>query len=290
MNWRTKRTSLFFTAIALVVIVVVLYFVVFYKQHVSNKISIVLSQHYDDAALSLGGLLAKEGKNALVVSFFTDGPDTATTTNWDMRSGLASSTDPEKVRSAENETSAAVTGARIQSLYYRDNQYSHTQSDEDLIVDISKDIQLLLAAYSGYAHIDVYGPATFGPGVTHPDHQLLHRAYVNVAKDYPNVEINFYIYEDFPYVTRFNKDVVKSLQGYMQDVDGLYLERQQIDLSKRNVTAKLKAIGAYKSQVKAFASYHTDILKAADTYTTNRCDKSGEKPCEVVYWLRHFSE
>ncbi len=290
MNWRTKRTSLFFTAIIVIVIAVVLYFAVFHKQSVSNRISIILSPHYDDAALSLGGLLAREGKNALVVSFFTDSPDIATTTNWDARSGLASSTDPEKIRSTENEKSAAITGARIQSLYYRDNQYGHTATDDELVADISKDIQILLAAHSGYAHIDVYGPATFGPGITHPDHAILHQAYLNVAKDYPNTAINFYIYEDFPYVTRFNRDVVKSLQGYMEDADEIYLERQQIDLTEKQVNTKLKAIVEYKSQVKAFASYQTDIIKAAETYTTQRCDASGEKPCEVVYWLRHFSE
>jgi LmbE family N-acetylglucosaminyl deacetylase len=63
-----------FIAIACIVIGILLLVFVHRPKTSDNSVIIVLSPHYDDASLSLGGLLAKHEHPTIVASFFTGEP------------------------------------------------------------------------------------------------------------------------------------------------------------------------------------------------------------------------
>lgn len=281
-----KKTSI----IIILCIAVLAVFLIKNKDEESDRLTIILSPHFDDASLSLGGLLSQEGKNALIVNFFVGGPTNATTTDWDIRSGFASSTNAEVYRIKESENSAKITGAQTENLFYQDYQYGRQLSDEELVSEISKDIQLLIASKSNIKEINVYGPAIFSHDISHPDHAALHQAFMNVARDYPGTTTHFYIYEDMPYILRFNREQPKSLQAFLEQTDDIYIERKNISLTHKNIEDKLRAIKAHTSQVKAFESLKQDIIEDVRTYTETRCGKNPNVACEVVYGLKRFTE
>jgi LmbE family N-acetylglucosaminyl deacetylase len=154
-------------------------------------------------------------------------------------------------------------------------------SDSELESEITKDIQALLASY-GDKTIDVYGPSIFTPTITHADHALLHRAFLNVAKDYAKNTASFYFYEDFPYVARFNKESVISLEKNLENDSGMIFDKTTIMLSPNDVRAKENALERYASQSEAFKAGEQDIVNDSTNYTNTRCEDTA---CEVVYKL-----
>jgi LmbE family N-acetylglucosaminyl deacetylase len=248
-----------------------------------TAVTIVLSPHYDDAVLSLGGMLAMKEHPAVVATFFTGEPETATTTPWDAQSGFSDSHAAIEARVKENVDALKVLGATVKDYGYFDFQYrGSTTTDAELEQDIAEDIQALLAAYSDKT-ISVYAPAVFSPDLTHPDHQALHNAFLNVVDNYPKDNITFYFYEDYPYIEQFNKQSVISLKKNLENTTGKIFEEMQIPLTTRATWNKARSLKAYQSQVKAFAAVDRDILNASDAFTKNRC--GSEMPCEVVYKL-----
>ncbi len=244
---------------------------------------LILSPHYDDAVLSLGGLMAQAKSSVVVATFFSGEPDVATSTSWDQKSGFTNSHDAMIARSAENEKALGLYKATIKNYGYLDNQYRIASSSTlELEQEIASDIQALIASY-GDKPLSVYGPAIFIDPITHADHAIVHQVYLDVAKNFPNPNVTFYIYEDYPYVDLFNKASVITLQRHLENELGSSLDPVTISLTRTQVNLKEKALSQYSSQAKAFDKNHVDIADGSITYTTKRCGEN--KACEVVYKL-----
>jgi LmbE family N-acetylglucosaminyl deacetylase len=269
-----------FIGLGFIVIVIASAIIFFSNKTDDSKITIVLSPHYDDAALSLGGLLAKHEYHTVVATFFTAGPSAATTTPWDSIAGFSDSLATMPARSKENTDALKTLHVNeVKDYFYQDYQY-RLSTTTDMELEMTKDIQALLAAY-GTKPIAIYAPAIFTDTINHADHAMLHRAVVSVMENYPNSNVDFYFYEDFPYIERFNRESVISLEKNLENNTDRIFNRVDVLLDSSDLKAKERAIAQYESQVKAFASQNMDIAAHALEYTKNRC--SNGQACEVVY-------
>jgi LmbE family N-acetylglucosaminyl deacetylase len=279
-----NRKPLYVSGIILLVSIAALGVFLLKPKKIDPTVIIVLSPHYDDAVLSLGGLLAKHVHPAVVATFFTALPTQATSTPWDARSGFSSSNDAIPARIQENTQALRMLGAEIKDFGYQDYQYrQHASSTEaELQQEIAQDIQALVASY-GDKNVEVYAPSIFLPDITHPDHALLHRAFKDVAEQYPKKNITFYYYEDYPYVQAFTKESNISLEKNLENDTGRIFDEIHISLSSEEVSQKQSSLEKYASQSKAFTAENVDIVKNTTAYTNSRCGNEG--PCEVVYRL-----
>ncbi len=266
------------SGILIVVCIILGFFAVHKMANKDKDLIIVLSPHYDDAVLSLGGMLAKKDHPAIVVTFFTAAPSVATTTRWDMGSGFSSSDETMVERKKENDSALKILGAKGMDLGYEDNEYRRSSGSDVTEQDLAKDIQAVIAANVD-KNIFIYGPAIFSSGISHPDHALVHDAYLDVEKDFPSDNVTFYIYEDFPYAEKFESSSNISLLKYIEKDSGLLLERLSIPISFGEQNTQVRAIEAYASQVKAFRSFGRDIIDSLQKFERTRC----ENGCEDVY-------
>ncbi len=279
-----NRKSALIGGIILAGVLAVLGAILLQSKKQDDTVTIVLSPHYDDAVLSLGGLLAKHEHPAVVATFFTGVPAVATTTPWDTQSGFSSVKEAMLARTKENSAAIRMLGAEVKDYGYLDYQYREhaTSSEIELEQEVAQDIQALIASY-GNKNIAIYAPAIFTPPITHPDHALLHRAFKDVSEQYPKKNINFYYYEDYPYVQEFNKESQISLEKNLENDTGRIFDEIRIPLSSRQAGQKQSSLEKYASQSKAFQAENTDIVKSSTAYTKTRC--ATENACEVVYRL-----
>ncbi|MEK9184873.1 MAG: PIG-L family deacetylase [Patescibacteria group bacterium] len=229
---------------------------------------IILSPHFDDAVLSLGGLIAKEKEKIIVATFFTDKPKNKITTYWDTISGFHNSDQAISDRIMENYNALMPFNVEIVNFGFLDNQYRDNKDNFELKEKIVLDIEKIIDNLPN-KDISIYGPSYFGEIITHPDHKLLHDVFIEVAKNRnSDTSLNFFLYEDFPYVERFRKEY-----GNI------------IPLSENEIRAKIHAIGQYTSQVKAFKELNDNILRLAEHFTRTRCPRlpAEYKGCEVVH-------
>jgi LmbE family N-acetylglucosaminyl deacetylase len=253
-----------------------------------STFTIILSPHFDDAVLSLGGLLAKKEHPTLVATFFTGTPEIATTTHWDTISGFKDSKEAGQVRTKENDDALAMYNLTIRNYSYLEKQYGRDETDLLIQADISRDIQALIAAHAD-KNVDIYSPAAvYTSDITNPDHELLYRAFIDVARNYPQQRVHFFIYEDFPYIKKFMEHSVKSLQRNLENDTDLLFSKNMISLSAYNVSTKIDSLKKYPSQVKAFSALKEDIIKESQEFTETRCGMDPRSACEVVYEVLRY--
>lgn len=250
----------------------------------NSPVILIIAPHFDDAVLPLGGLLAKEKGQKVIASFFTRAPQVATSTSWDKAAGFADSSTVYDIRVKENQAAMDVyKGITIRNFDYIDSQYGRSEDELAIQTEISKDIQTLLVSI-GTKNIKVYGPAYFTDTINHADHALVHKAFIDVARSFPHDNLEFFVYEDYPYIERFNREVVWSLEKNLEDETQLVVEKVEIPLTRTQVDQKIEALKKYNTQIKSFQSVQLDIINTAKNYTEKRCGPT-EKPitCEVVY-------
>lgn len=258
--------------------------IVFSGKNKNTDIVIILSPHYDDAVLSLGGLITSRNSNTVVATFFTGTPAENVSGDWDKKSGFESSDTAMSFRLKENQ-SALGSKVKTFDFGYLDNEYRNkSDSLDDIEIGITKDIQNLITSYGTTTQVVVYGPSVFKADITNTDHKLLFDAYLQVMQDFPQKNVTFRFYEDFPYILRFNKESVISLKKNLEIETGFLVSEVEIPLKSAEVNSKVGAIKKYASQVQAFKSQGQDILKDAENYTRTRCGNSkSSSACEVVY-------
>ena len=261
-----------------------------------EPLAIVLSPHLDDAVLSLGGLIDKAGPGrSLVVTFMAGTPVSPLGTDWDGRSGFTDSTVAMKSRLAEDRLAASMIGASVRHYGYLDFQYrTDTDSKKEAALKdrIKRDIETLIDENHD-KDVSIYGPAAFGPGGTpHPDHQLLHDAFMAVATEAGKPAARYFIYEDFPYVRQFMKENLGDPDAFLERSSGkgIALARTEIDLTADELSSKIAAISAYSSQAAAFRSFSgkdADIVMRAKEFFSTRCGGTPilSQACEVVYQI-----
>jgi hypothetical protein len=235
---------------ALIAIIVGLIIVFSSPEKDSSKVIIVLSPHHDDASLALGGFLSEEKYPTVIATFFT-----------------GTSTSKHKPFDAE-----------IVNLAYPSLVQPRNGDDLSLEqLEITRDIQALLASYNDKV-IEVYGPALFNIGSNQIDHELLHRAFIDVSKSYPKKDINFYVYEDYPYTKNFNATSGISLEKNLELQSEVLVERINYPLNNSLIKAKEKVLSNYVSK--------TTVEDVIDM-TERRC---GNSACEVVYKIFRVTE
>lgn len=251
-----------------------------------ESLNIILSPHFDDAVLSLGGHLATKNESSIVVTFFGGKPGEKASTHWDKISGFKDSDEAIENRRFENRVALRLIGARFINFNYLDSQYRKQDNELEIKSNIQNDISSLLEKYKN-RKINVFGPADFGNKITHKDHKILHDAFVASAKSYPRKEnVNFYIYEDFPYILRFQNESTVSLKKHLEEIDSLSLSEKSLEMSTSTFLGKIKSIETYNSQEKAFANLGENIVSEVKSFNGIRCKHSGLQFCETVYLIQ----
>jgi len=261
------------------------------KKDKPRDVLIVLSPHFDDAVLSVGGILSEFDGQKYVVSFFSTPKITSQyLTDWDEMSGFDRSTDARAARTNENENATNLLGAKAINLDYIDNQYQ-TRSASDissLTTAITGDIEEILESMNN-DHVTIIGPSYFGEEFTHPDHRVISTAFMRAIKNKCYTDAKFYLYEDLPYTHRRFGDEEITLDAILEDFySGLKLNKRQISISPAAFALKMQALKLYTSQIKAFASTEDDIVKEVTDFGMKRSLQSPlpAAPCEVIYEIQ----
>ncbi len=220
--------------------------------------NLVLSPHYDDAALSLGGLLAQSGKESVVATFFTGSPTPPISTHWVRRCGFKDSAESMRARKIENEEALRLLGvAHIRDYSYLEKEFR--ASDGDIIDRIAGDIESLVAEFPGAR---LYAPLLD----KHRDHEVVAYAAMVAAK---KMGAPLFSYQDMPYI--FDASVPTAAGSAIA-----------IPLEPGDMQKKLEAIACYVSQVPYLGK---DLLARAEGYAKDQARTLGLTApfCEVVY-------
>lgn len=245
---------------------------------------IVLSPHFDDGVLSLGGFMAKREYELLVATFFTQRPTEVLHTNWDRVSGFSDSDEAIFSRIKENEDALAPFDAIIKNYDYPDFQYRKENRDKEIRDKIIKDIQSIVETYEN-RKIFIYGPGAFGQKITHPDHKIVHDAFMDFLSTNKKTNLHFFVYEDFPYIRQFMSTSPGNFNDFLSKQENIIFKENSIELNKSELDEKISSIYAYKSQIKAFLSLGDDLGVITDKFFQSRCKNTYPNfyACEVVH-------
>lgn len=215
---------------------------------------IVLSPHLDDAALSLGGSLARftaAGERVLVVTVAAASPSPGSALSSFAeslhRAWGAFAADVVALRRREDEAAMALLGAearwleRLDAVYRLPQRYDSEAAllGEPALEDrLDRDLALDLAAILDAApRAVILAPLAVGG---HVDHRVAHRVAVELLRR--GREVSFY--EDFPYAAR-----PRAVEERRAAV-GVALEPVTLDIAA-TLDRKVAAVLAYASQMDA---------------------------------------
>jgi LmbE family N-acetylglucosaminyl deacetylase len=234
-----------------------------------KKIAVV-SPHLDDAALSLGGTIARavrEGADVRVVTVFAYDPETtAPNGEWDATCGFRSAREAAAVRRAEDRRACEFLGARPVWLPFDDDEHTD-RLDPDAIRSA------LAEAVEG-------AETVFVPGfpLAVPDHVLV----TKLLLEQPPPSARMALYVEQPYATwrvigrgrrtgaeglSSRKGITNALRITLRTRSGRRLQEpfavadviagdsvrwSASPLAPRDWWAKQRAVRAYKSQVRGF--------------------------------------
>ncbi len=207
---------------------------------------IFLEPHFDDAALSCGGTIARlvdEGADVLVVTMFGGKPENGAELGAFARAQHARwrVEDAVEERLREHRAAMAVLGCAHLVLSFQDAIYrgARYQSEEALFGPIAEDERPLVDAISRRLDdfcrqqppVRFYAPLTVGH---HVDHQIALAALPSIA--------GALLYEDFPYAARNERAVAEATArvGAM---------RQQDIPVGATLSRRIEAIRSYTSQM-----------------------------------------
>ncbi|MDB4956497.1 MAG: LmbE family protein [Myxococcales bacterium] len=189
--------------------------------------SLFVQPHYDDIALSCGGVVARAaaaGEHPVVVTVFSEGPDEAELTAFarDLHARWGGGPMPWRMRGDEDERAMAVLGAEWLRLPHHEAIYRGYDTwpgimgppraeDLDLVATLAHDVEAL---WRSTANARVYLPLGIGG---HVDHQVCYLAGDRLIAAGAIVAF----YEDFPYTTvsgRFQARLAQLGQPFSFDV------------------------------------------------------------------------
>lgn len=231
--------------------------------------NLILSPHFDDAALSLGGLLSKEGGDTVVATFFAGTPATPLVRRWDLKCGFADSTEAMVARAEEDRKSLGIFGVaqeRIRNYGYLDAEYRFKPGEErgpepELEASLRKNIGGLVEEFAAQP-LNV-----FLPGLTlNGDHALVKAAALAVHDATGSDQIRFFFYQDIPYAFKIlEQERKRSVVGFFTRKDprhwhyallGREITRgaatasiHPIELTRADMEKKAAGVAAYISQV-----------------------------------------
>jgi LmbE family N-acetylglucosaminyl deacetylase len=223
-----------------------------------DRLNIILSPHFDDAVLSLGGCIAKSPERAVIVTVFAGTPPDGVAGRWDRWCGFASAADAMRARCRENEAALAVLGvppSRICNLGHLDGQYRRRQpaggTPADLRSAIAEDIFQLVKRYGG--RVNLLAPAS----AWHPDHQIVTDAALDLCKGGGYSDAELFLYQDQPYAYLELRRTSRIPLRFASFARLAEIARKRLDLSpearllsleEAHIRKKKRALKQYKSQ------------------------------------------
>lgn len=246
-----------------------------------------LSPHFDDAALSCGGLIHRLGQMGQAVTAQTvmGGtpvivPDTTIVRELHERWQLGEQ--PVYLRAREDEAAINGLGAEwVRMEYWEDCIYRVSRDGRPLyetaeaIFDFpdpdDQTAQLLPTVVLPSERLDtLYAPLAAG---NHVDHQIVRSWALNLRTLSPWIMLKFY--EDYPYVAQ-DKAVERAMQYFIRL--GIMLRQEVVPLDAADVEARIAAIACYTSQISSFwpdlatmaASVRETMLRAGDGVPAER--------------------
>ena len=287
--WNDYAGTIFLT-FALVSVFLLVFPLFVRDNNLPSDIAIILSSHFDDGALSMGGFMAARKNPVIVITFFAGKPANSIRGGWDTLSGFRNSDEAIATRTEENSKALKQLGTYPINLNYPDFQYRYDRTpvaEKQILQSIKKDIGTILDNFSGSKNVSIYGPAEFGPNITHSDHKLLHDAFSAIAREkIDRKNLRFFYYEDFPYVREYRASITTPLIKFLKQTNhDLTLREVFIPIDPNALGKKVKSIETYASQEKAFGTFGENIAKEAGTFTETRCqgNTAVKNPCEAVY-------
>jgi LmbE family N-acetylglucosaminyl deacetylase len=220
---------------------------------------LIISPHFDDAVFSCGAMI-DEHPGAVVYTVFSGCPASDVTTDWDRHCGFDNAAHAMHERSQEDDRALNLLAAVPDRGNFLDAQYvpsappAHAPTQDAIA-------QALDRALRRHAARTLVIPF----GLFHSDHELVHRACIDVWHAHP--ELACFAYEDALY-----RRLAAQLQTRMADLvwRGIIatpaIEDGRADRSHQ--AAKRDAINAYASQLKAFGPDGYD-----DVFSAERCWK-----------------
>jgi LmbE family N-acetylglucosaminyl deacetylase len=204
---------------------------------------LIVSTHFDDAALSVAHLLQRAGQAATVVTVCAGSPPRdRPASDWDVRSGFASGREAARIRRLEDERSCAVTGARRALLRHLDGPYRKRPPRAQIV-------RLAVERLLGDGAV-LWLPAGIGG---HPDHEAVRIALLPLAARLPAARVR--VYADLPYAGRHGYRlplvVARALPG---------LRGGDVDLRGTALERKLEAVRCHASQIAPLGEGAPDLL------------------------------
>lgn len=213
---------------------------------------IYLSPHYDDAALSCGGLIweqVQSGDQVTILTICAGNPPAGPVSELalSLHDRWRTGEDAVAIRSRENQESCQVLGAGVVDLQIPDVIYRRSpvdgspicKSDADIMADIQAVEEPLVGALKNELSskipqdCEIVSPLALGG---HVDHRL-----VRAAVELLERPINYYA--DFPYLVDFDA----------QQIDAAGPEQHSIyPISKEGLRAWQASIAAHRSQISTF--------------------------------------
>jgi LmbE family N-acetylglucosaminyl deacetylase len=195
-------------------------------------VQLVVSTHFDDAALSLAHVLQNAAERATVFTVCAGAPpDGLPVSDWDIRSGFASGREAARLRGLEDARACAVTGARRARLRHVDGPYRERPLR-------TRVIRAAVERHLGDGAV-LWLPAAIGE---HPDHLDVRTALLPLATRLPASRVG--VYADLPYA---------GLHGYSLPcavTDALPgLRARDVRLRGEAFERKLEAVRCHASQL-----------------------------------------
>lgn len=249
-----------------------------------ERYNIILSPHFDDAVLSLGGLLAKEGAISTVITFFAGKPDTLHITPWDLSSGFLNSNQAHKARVEENSQALEFLGVpqeQIVNLGHLDQQYRSSifrRSSEGELQEVLLRGLLSFLEGCGQRELNLYAPGL----ELHQDHRLIKQVLHAAIPHLVSRNVHCFLYQDLPYACTLPQEKLSA--DHITSVANA--ETVVAPLLKEQVLKKTEAIMMYKSQILPLELFvGGDLSSRIMEFSRRQSEQFGTdfEYCEVLY-------
>jgi len=253
-----------------------------------RALHLFLSPHLDDAVLSCGGQIrqrVEKGQQVRVLTLFAGRPGAGLSPfAQEIHRFWGDPPDPVGLRWAEDEEALRILGAEPRRIGERDALYRQGRDGAWLYPDGDSLFGAVHPAESAWpaelaaavaAHLPATGRVTIhaplGVG-NHVDHQIAHAA----ARCLQARGVAAWFYEDYPYARRPGQlDRARAACG------GLRWTPRIIPLTEGQVSARIEAIGAYRSQLGGLFRGRTGTT--GEHVRRDSTEVGGGRPAERVW-------
>jgi LmbE family N-acetylglucosaminyl deacetylase len=215
---------------------------------------LIVSTHFDDAALSAAHLLQRAGSAAIVVTVCSGvPPPDLEVSDWDDESGFVNGGEAGRARAREDWRACALTRAGQVGLGHLDRPY---RGDADLPAAVILEQVARLLEPSGTLWI----PASIGG---HPDHVAVTSALLPLAREWPAGRVG--VYADLPYAESSGYDlpahVAEALTG---------LRATDVPVREAAFQRKVAAVRCHASQLVPLGRAAPGMLRAGGVLAHER--------------------